>query len=88
MPAKKPATNNCDQMGKKPCVFFYVFWGIISLIVTGLILAVRIGGTVGLLCRRAAEPPESNKTVSVATPKKVPLTAQEKLGAETILEAG
>ena len=57
MPAKKAATNNCDQMGKKPCVFFYVFWGVISLIVTGLILAVRIGGAVGLLYRRTADSP-------------------------------
>jgi hypothetical protein len=66
-------------------VFFYVFWGVISLIVTGLILMVAIAVVSGFFAGRRAAQAKLAQTVTSTTPKPVPLSAQDKVDAQAIL---
>jgi hypothetical protein len=70
---------------KKHGVFFYVFWGVISLIVTGVILTLGLLMLGGFFAGVGEAVKESKKTGASITSKSVPLTVQEKENAQAIL---
>jgi hypothetical protein len=67
-------------------VFFYVFWGVMSLIATGIIILVALAMLTGFFAGVHQSVTSSSETVPTATPKSVPLTAQEAENAQAILK--
>ncbi len=69
-------------------VFFYVFWGVISLIVTGVILTfglLMVGVVGGWLAGVHEAVNDSKRAPASTAPETVPLTAGEKENAQAIL---